>query len=75
MEEGGVLVEHLNILKGILDQLKRVNVKIDEKDKLLFLVSLVDSYNNFVEKILYKKDTITLEQVEENFSVLCYKEK
>lgn len=52
MEEGKDLVEHQFIFKEILDQLKKYNMKIDEEDKTLLLLTLfVDSYHNFVEMI------------------------
>lgn len=60
IEKGGDLIKYLNIFKGILD--KKVDVKIDKKDKALIIFTLlVDSYNNFMKTILYEKDTVTLE--------------
>lgn len=51
-------VKPLNIFKKILDQLKKVDVKINEEDRILLLfISLVDSYNNFIEMILSGNDT------------------
>lgn len=39
------MVEYPNIFKGILDQLKKVDVHINEENKvLLLLASLVDSF-------------------------------
>ena len=39
------LIEHLNVFKGLLDLLGRVDVKIEEKDQaLLLLTSLPDSF-------------------------------
>ena len=65
MEDGGNLMEHMNLFNGFLDQLKRVDVKIEEEDKaLLLLTSLPDSYDNLVTTLLYGKDTVSLEQVE-----------
>ncbi|GFZ21302.1 Calcineurin-like metallo-phosphoesterase superfamily protein [Actinidia rufa] len=44
MEEGGSLMEHMNVFNGYLDQLRKVDVKINEEDKaLLLLTSLPDS--------------------------------
>ncbi|GFS39105.1 hypothetical protein Acr_00g0061200 [Actinidia rufa] len=58
MEEGGNLMEHMNVFNGYLDQLRKVDVKIDEEDKaLLLLTSLPDSYDTLVTTLLYGKDT------------------
>ncbi|KAK9937625.1 hypothetical protein M0R45_014403 [Rubus argutus] len=65
MEEGANLVEHLNVFKGLLAQLSNVEVKVEEEDKaLLLLTSLPDSYENIITTILYGKDTLKLEDVE-----------
>lgn len=46
--------------------MKKVDVKIDEEDKiLLILTSLVNSCYNFVDMILYRNEIVTLEWVEE----------
>lgn len=43
MMEGGDMIEHLNIFKRKLDQLKKVDMKIAEKNKILLLhILLVD---------------------------------
>lgn len=58
MKEDKDFVKPLNIFKKILDQLKKVDVKINEEDRILLLfISLVDSYNNFIEMILNGNDT------------------
>lgn len=47
-----------------MDQLHKVNVKIDKEDKaLLFIHSLPDSYDNLVTTLLFEKDTISLDDI------------
>ncbi|CAL9015226.1 unnamed protein product, partial [Prunus brigantina] len=65
MEEGGNLMDHMNVFNGCIDQLRKVDVKIEEEDKaLILLTSLPDSYENLVTTLLYGKDTVSLEQVQ-----------
>ena len=65
MQEGVNFMEHLSVFKGLLDQLARVDVKIEEEDQaLLLLTSLPDSYDHIVTTILYGKDTVKMEEVE-----------
>ncbi|WRX21020.1 zinc finger protein [Theobroma cacao] len=65
MEENGDLMKHMNEFDGIIDQLKKVDVKVEEEEKaLLFVASLPDSYEVFVESLIYGMDTITLEQAQ-----------
>ncbi|GFY95706.1 filament-like protein [Actinidia rufa] len=72
MEEGGSLMEHMNVFNGYLNQLRKVDVKIDEEDKaLLLLTSLPDSYDTLVTTLLYGKDTVSLEQVQSSLVSHC----
>ncbi|GFS42004.1 hypothetical protein Acr_00g0077610 [Actinidia rufa] len=72
MEEGGNLMEHMNVFNGYLDQLRKVDVKIDEEDKaLLLLTSLPNSYDTLVTTLLYEKDTVSLEQVQSSLVSHC----
>ncbi|WRX12958.1 hypothetical protein QQP08_005445 [Theobroma cacao] len=65
MEENGDLMKHMNEFDGIIDQLKKVDVKVEEEEKaLLFLASFPDSYEVFVESLICGMDTITLEQAQ-----------
>ncbi|KAM0966633.1 hypothetical protein ACFX2C_022364 [Malus domestica] len=65
MDEGGNLMDHMNEFNGYLDQLRKVDVKVEEEDKaLLLLTSLPDSYENLVTTLLHGKDTVSLEQVQ-----------
>ena len=72
MDECGSLMEHMNVFNGYLDQLQKVDVKIDEEDKaLLLLTSLPDSYDTLVTTLLYGKDTVSLEQVQSSLVSHC----
>ena len=56
MEDGSNLMEHLNMFKGLLDQLGRVDVQIKEEDQaLLLLTSLPDSFEHMVTTVLCGK--------------------
>ncbi|EOY27991.1 Uncharacterized protein TCM_029691 [Theobroma cacao] len=65
MKENGDLMKHMNEFDVIIDQLKKVDMKVEEEEKaLLFLASLSDSYEVFVESLICGMDTITLEQAQ-----------
>jgi len=61
-------VKHLNFNK-IISELLAVNVKIDEEDRALILLSsLLKSYDLIITTILYKNETLILEEV----TTTCY---
>ena len=46
MNEGTVMMEHLNFFKKVISELLTIDVKIDEEDKMLILLSsLIESYD------------------------------
>ena len=50
---------HLDELNKILIDLKNIDVRIDEEDQaLILLCSLPHSFENFVNSMLYGKDTL-----------------
>jgi len=56
MKEGTAMLEHLNFFNKIISELLAVNMKIDEEDKTLILLSsLLDSYSHIITTILYGK--------------------
>ncbi|KAL6199900.1 hypothetical protein ACLB2K_029682 [Fragaria x ananassa] len=58
-------MEHMNVFSRLIVQLANVDVKIEEEDQaLLLLTSLPDSYENIITTILYGKDTLKMEEVE-----------
>ena len=64
MNEGKVVLEHLNFFNNIISELQIVDVKIDEEDKALILLSsFSESYDHIITTILYGKETLILEEV------------
>ena len=64
MQEGTVVLEHLNLFNMIISELLAVDVKIDEEDKALILLSSIpQSYDHIVTTMLYGKDILILEEV------------
>lgn len=62
MEEGWNLMDHMSMFNRCMYQLRKVDVKIEEEDKvILHLTSLPDSYENLVTTLLYGKDAVSLE--------------
>ena len=64
MQEGTQLRDHLDQLNTLLLKLRNIDVKIEDEDAaLILLVSLPQSYENFVQSFIVGKDTVTLEEV------------
>ena len=64
MQEGTPLRDHLDKLNKILLDLRNIDVKVEDEDAaLILLVSLPESYENFVESFITGKDTLSLEDV------------
>ena len=64
MNEGTTVLEHLNFFNKVISELLAVNVKIDEENKALILLSsLPESYDHIITTILYGKETLILEKV------------
>jgi len=56
------MLEHLNFSNKIINELLTVDVKIEEDDKALILLSsLPESYDHIVTTMLYSKETLILE--------------
>ena len=54
-------MEHLNFFNKVISELLAVDVKIDEEDKALILLSsLSQSYDHIVTIMLYGKETLIL---------------
>jgi len=67
MRKGMPLKEHLDELNFVLMELHDIDVKIKDEDlKMVMLVSLPPSYENFVSSLSVGKDFITLEEVKSN---------
>ena len=64
MNEETIVLEHLNFFKKIINELLVIDVKIDEEDKVLILLSsLSESYDHIVTTMLHGKQTLILEKV------------
>ena len=57
-------MEHLNFFNKIISELLTVDVKIDEEDKALILLSsLPESCDHIITSIFYGKEILILEEV------------
>lgn len=63
MQEGSDLVEHVNAFNQLVTNLARLDVKIDDDDKALLLVSLPPSYEHLVITMTHGKTTVNNEEV------------
>ena len=64
MKERTTLLEHLNSFNKIISELLAIDVKINEKDKVLILFSLLlETYDYIVTIMLYEKETLILEEI------------
>ena len=53
MKEGTTVLEHLNFLNKVISELLSIDVKIDEEDKALILLSsLSQSYDHIITIML-----------------------
>ena len=73
MAEGSSLTSHLSTFKELVYNLENMDVKYEEDDLALFLLSsLPDSYSHFCDTIMYSRDTLVLDNL---ITVLDSKEK
>ncbi|GKA12388.1 retrovirus-related pol polyprotein from transposon TNT 1-94 [Tanacetum coccineum] len=64
MNSGKKLSEHIDEFKKLIGDLANIDVDIDDEDQaLMLLTSLPSSYDNFVETLLYGRESLTLEDV------------
>jgi len=58
------VLEHLNFFNKVISELLAIDVKIDEEDKVLILLSsLPESYDHIITTMLYGKKTLIVEEV------------
>ncbi|GJS47671.1 retrovirus-related pol polyprotein from transposon TNT 1-94 [Tanacetum coccineum] len=58
------LSEHIDEFNKLIGDLANIDVDIDDEDQaLMLLTSLPSSYDNFVETLLYGRESLTLEDV------------
>ncbi|GJY45241.1 retrovirus-related pol polyprotein from transposon TNT 1-94 [Tanacetum coccineum] len=64
MDSGKKLSEHIDEFNKLVGDLANIDVEIDDEDQaLMLLTSLPSSYDNFVETLLYGRESLTLEDV------------
>ncbi|GLT72015.1 hypothetical protein SLA2020_439880 [Shorea laevis] len=69
MEEGTPLGNHLDEFNKILMDLKNIDIQIDDEDQaLILLCSLPEFFDNFVNSMLYGRDTISLVDVKSSLN-------
>jgi len=60
MTKKTMVLEHLNVFNKDANELLAVDVKINEEDKMLILLSsLLESYDNIVATMLYGKNLLS----------------
>ncbi|KAH9751577.1 hypothetical protein KPL71_014347 [Citrus sinensis] len=63
-EEGTAMKDHLDEFNKLILDLENVNVNLEDEDiALILLSSLPDSYEHFVDTLLYERQTLTLKDV------------
>jgi hypothetical protein len=68
MQEGSDLVVHVNVFNQLVSNLRKVDVKIDDKDMaVVLLCSLLDSYDHFVTMLTYGKEKVHVDDVVADF--------
>ena len=66
--EGTTMKDHLDKFNKLILDLENINIILeDENITLILLSSLPDSYEHFVDTLLYKRQTLTLKDVKNAF--------
>ena len=64
MKDGVAMKDHVDEFNKLILDLENVNIILEDEDKALILVSsLPESYEHFVDTLLYRKQTLTLKDV------------
>ena len=64
MKEGTAMKDHLDEFNKLILDLENVNVMLEDEDRALILLSsLPNSYEHFVDTLLYGRQTLTLKDV------------
>jgi hypothetical protein len=78
MVEGSDLSQHIKVFNQIIGDLKRVDVKFEDKDKALMLLNSLptsSTYENLVTTLIWGKETLELEDVTGALLVFHQREK
>ncbi|KAH9779747.1 hypothetical protein KPL71_007827 [Citrus sinensis] len=64
IKDGTILKDHLDEFNKLILDLENVNIVLEDEDRALILLSsLLDSYEHFVDTLLYGRQTLTLKDV------------
>ncbi|KAH9695613.1 hypothetical protein KPL71_022838 [Citrus sinensis] len=64
MKDGRTLKDHLDEFNKLIMDLENVNIDLEDEDRAIILLSsLPDSYEHFVDTLLYGRQTLTLKDV------------
>jgi len=66
MSEGTNLNQHMNVFNRIVNYLKRIDVKFNDKDKVLMLLNsppTSPTYKNLVTTLMWGKETLILKDI------------
>ena len=66
MTESSDLSQHINMFNQIISDLKRIDVKFEDKDKALMLLNSLpasSTYENLVTTLMWGKETLDLEEI------------
>ena len=76
MKEGITMKDHLDEFNKLILDLENVSINLEDEDKALILLSsLPDSYEHFVDTLLYGRQTITLKDVKSTLESKDLKKK
>ncbi|KAH9725257.1 hypothetical protein KPL70_007804 [Citrus sinensis] len=74
--EGTSLDDHLDEFNKVCDTLETIDVALDDEDKALLLISpLPKSYGNFVDELMYGRQTLSLDEVKSALNTKELQEK
>ena len=69
MKEGNSLTNHIDAFNKIILDLEDINVKIEDDDKTIILLSsLPPSYEHFVDTLFYGRQSLIMQDVKEALS-------
>ena len=69
MEEGSSLANHIDNFNIIILDLEDINVKLEDEDNAIILLSsLSSSYEHFVDTLLYGRQSITMTNVKDSLN-------
>ena len=64
MQEGSDLAEHINVFNQLIDDLRKVDVKIDDEDRAIILLCLLlGSYEHLVTTLTYGKEDVKVDEI------------